>query len=210
MEYLININKEIVKYVEEEILPRYDKFDAAHSREHIQTVIDNSMDLMKHFDVNPDMVYVIAAYHDLGIAGGRENHHRDSGIILENDAFLKKYFTPEQITVMKEAVEDHRASSKSEPRSIYGKIVAEADRNIVVSQVIRRIVQYGLGNYPEYSEEEQYARFKSHLENKYGRNGYLRLWLPQSPNAARLEELRRIIDDEAEVRRLFEKYYRQS
>lgn len=111
---------------------------------------------------------------------------------------------------MKEAVEDHRASNTREPRSIYGKIVAEADRDIVPEQVIRRTVQYGKANYPEMDKERQWERFLKHIEGKYGPDGYLHLWLPQSPNAARLDELREIIADKKMLREKFELYYRQS
>ena len=83
-------------------------------------VIDNSMALAVHFDVNPDMVYAIAAYHDLGVAKGRERHHIESGIIVENDPALKRWFSPGQIQVMKEAVRRPQASNTWEPRSIYG------------------------------------------------------------------------------------------
>ena len=49
----------------------------------------------------------------------------------------------------KEAVvEDHRASTDHEPRSIYGKIVAEADRIIDPDITLRRTVQYGLKQNP--------------------------------------------------------------
>jgi uncharacterized protein len=41
---------------------------------------------------------------------------------------------------MKEAVEDHRASSSRQPRSIYGKIVAEADRDIDTHEIFLRAI----------------------------------------------------------------------
>ena len=37
-----------------------------------------------------------------------------------------------KLKIIKEAIEDHRASAKNEPRSIYGKIVSTADRNNTV------------------------------------------------------------------------------
>lgn len=204
------VSEDLVRYVETEILPRYDAFDPAHRRDHILKVIDNSMALAVHFDVNADMVYAIAAYHDLGVAKGRERHHIESGIIVENDPSLKRWFSSGQIQVMKEAVEDHRASNTREPRSIYGKIVAEADRDIVPEQVIKRTVQYGKANYPEMDRERQWERFLKYIEGKYGPEGYLHLWLPQSPNAPRLDELRGIIADKKTLREKFELYYRQS
>ena len=108
---------------------------------------------------------------------------------------------------MADAAEDHRASAKQAPRTLYGRIVAEADRFIDPETIVKRTIQYGLDNYPELSREEQYQRMVSHLHEKYGRNGYLKLWFPESPNALRLEELRTMMEDEMLLRDLFESYF---
>ena len=199
------VNPDIIAYVEQEILPRYDHFDAAHQRDHIEAVINRSLDLAKHYDVDTDMVYTIAAYHDTGICEGRETHHLVSGRIIREDMKLREWFKEEQIETMAQAAEDHRASSRSKPRSIYGKIVAEADRLISPEKVIRRTIQFGLNHYPELDKEGQYQRFKAHMMEKYSDTGYLRLWIPESDNAMRLEELRRIIRDEKALRTCYER-----
>ncbi len=155
------------------------------------------------------MVYVIAAYHDLGLCEGREFHHLISGKILWADKKLRQWFPEEHIWMMKEAVEDHRASNKHVPRSIYGRIVAEADRIINPDITLRRTVQYGLSNYPELDKEKQYTRFLAHLKEKYAEGGYLKLWIPQSTNAIHLQELRQLIADEEELHKVFEKIYSQ-
>lgn len=201
------INNSLVQYIEQEILPRYEHYDAAHQRDHIDAVILRSLELAKHYDVNVDMVYAIAAYHDTGICEGRETHHLVSGRIIREDKRLHDWFDEQQIETMAQAAEDHRASSTHEPRSIYGKIVAEADRLIVPETVIRRTIQYGLDHHPDYDKEGQYLRFKEHMLEKYSDNGYLRLWLPESDNAPRLEELRTIIRDEARMRQTFDKEF---
>ena len=201
------INNSLVQYIEQEILPRYEHYDAAHQRDHIDAVILRSLELAKHYDVNVDMVYAIAAYHDTGICEGRETHHLVSGRIIREDKRLHDWFDEQQIETMAQAAEDHRASSTHEPRSIYGKIVAEADRLIVPETVIKRTIQYGLDHYPDYDKEGQYQRFKEHMTEKYSDRGYLRLWLPESDNAPRLEELRKIIRDENKLRQTFEKEY---
>ena len=201
------VNPTIIAYVEQEILPRYDHFDAAHQRDHIDAVISRSLDLAKHYDVDTNMVYTIAAYHDTGICEGRDTHHLVSGRIIREDKKLREWFNEDQIETMAQAAEDHRASSGREPRSIYGKIVAEADRLIVPDIVIQRTIQYGLDHYPELDKEGQYKRFRQHLLEKYSDTGYLRLWLPESDNAPRLETLRCIIRDEAKTRAAFEELY---
>lgn len=201
------VSPTLIEYIEQEILPQYDHFDAAHQRNHAEEVTERSLALAQYYDVNKDMVYAIAAYHDTGLREGRDIHHRASGRIIREDMRLREWFNEEQIETMAQAAEDHRASSGHEPRSIYGKIVAEADRLISPEKVIRRTIQFGLDHYPELDHEGQYQRFKAHLLEKYSDTGYLRLWIPESDNAARLEELRAIIRDENKMRAAFEQLF---
>ena len=197
------VSQDLRQYIEENILPRYDNFDKAHQQNHVRTVISQSMELAENLDVNIDMVYAVAAYHDTGLCEDREHHHEVSARIIREDRNLRKWFTEEQISVMADAAEDHRASSDHEPRSIYGRIVAEADRCINPMTIIQRTVQFGLDHYPELDREEHFRRMVAHLHEKYGRSGYLKLWFTDSPNARRLEELRNMMDDEALLRQLF-------
>ena len=198
------ITPSLKSYVEEQIIPRYRDFDRAHDLDHVRTVIDRSLMLATRYDVEPDMVYTIAAYHDTGLVNGRENHHLDAGRILEADTMLRQWFSQEQIHTMREAVEDHRASSDHAPRSIYGRIVAEADRQIDPETVLRRTIQYSLAHYPELDREGHFARCTEHLRGKYAEGGYLRLWIVPSENARRLDELRRIINDAQQLRDRFD------
>ena len=200
---------DLVEFVETKILPQYAAFDAAHNMEHVTRVIRHSLELVKVTGADVNMVYTIAAYHDLGMSGPRAVHHLTGGKILATDARLRKWFSPEQLKVMREAVEDHRASASHSPRSIYGKIVAEADRDLDVDIVIRRTIQFGLANYPHLDYEGQYRRFKEHMDNKYSKDGYIRLWIPNSPNASRLNALRNLIAQPAELRQAFEKIYEE-
>ena len=200
---------DLVEFVETKILPQYAAFDAAHNMEHVTRVIRHSLELVKVTGADVNMVYVIAAYHDLGMSGPRAVHHITGGKILAADARLKKWFSPEQLQVMREAVEDHRASASHSPRSIYGKIVAEADRDLDSDIVIRRTIQFGLANYPELDYEGQYRRFKEHMDNKYSKEGYIKLWIPNSPNAARLNDLRNLIAQPAALRAAFDRIYKE-
>ena len=201
------IDKNLIAYIEQEILPRYDHFDAAHQRNHAEEVIERSLALTEYYNVDTNMVYAIAAYHDRGLCEGRDTHHLVSGRIIRKDMKLREWFDDDQIETMAQAAEDHRASSGHEPRSIYGKIVAEADRLISPEKVIRRTIQFGLDHHPELDKEGQYQRFREHLLEKYSDTGYLRLWIPESDNAARLEELRAIIRNENAMRETFENAY---
>ncbi len=197
------VTQALRKYVEEQIIPMYDTFDPAHRREHVQHVIDEALRLAEHYQVKADVVYTAAAYHDTGLGTGRKTHHLVSGAIIRGDRNLLRWLTPEEIELAAQAAEDHRASSDHEPRSIYGKLIAEADRQIDPMTVIRRTIQYGLKNYPELSREGHWERTMEHLRQKYGENGYLKLWIPESNNAARLQKLRTLIQDESGMRAVF-------
>lgn len=201
------MHEDLRDYIETEILPRYETFDAAHRTDHVRTVIEQSLTLAAHYDTSEEMVYVIAAYHDLGLTDGRERHHIRSGELLAADETLRRWFTEEEMNTMREAVEDHRASAEREPRTVYGRIVAEADRCIDAETVLRRTIQYGLEHCPELDREAQYARCCEHLGQKYADGGYLRLWIPHSENARRLEELRALIRRPEELRRRFDAIY---
>lgn len=200
---------DLVEFIETSILPKYSEFDKAHDLTHVTRVIRRSLDLVRTTGADINMVYAIAAYHDIGMSGPRAVHHITGGQILARDARLKRWFSPEQIKIMKEAVEDHRASASHAPRSIYGKIVAEADRDLEPSTVFRRTVQYGLANYPELDREKQWQRFREHLDNKYSVHGYIRLWIPGSDNERNLAELRELIVKPQELRRIFDTIFEE-
>jgi len=205
-----SIRPELRQYIEEFIIPQYDGFDSAHRRDHVQMVIQQSLEMARNLGVREEMAYVIAAYHDVGLCEGREHHHEVSAKMMKADARLLEWFSQEDIQMMAAAAEDHRASAAHAPRTIYGRIVAEADRFIDPETIIRRTVQFGLEHYPKLSREEHYERMMTHLQEKYGRGGYLHLWFNDSPNAARLERLREMMTDEALMRRLFERFFLNS
>ena len=202
-----DVTLDLMEFVEQNILPRYAAFDKAHRLPHITRIIRRALELAKKIGADCNMTYVAAAYHDLGLAGPRAVHHLTSGKILGADARLRRWFTSQQIKIMKEAVEDHRASASHAPRNIYGKIIAEANRDLEPDVVFRRTVEYGLDRYPEKNKEAQWKRFISHLESKYSTNGYVRLWIPNSPNEANLKKIREIINDKTLLRERFEQIY---
>ncbi len=204
------VSPEVIEYVEREIIPQYQDFDTAHQEDHVRMVIEHSLKLAEHNPaMNTDMVYLIAAFHDLGLVNGRENHHKDSRKILEANPFIKSHFKQKQIVTIGRAVEDHRASSGHKPRNGYGMIVAEADRFIEPETIIRRTIQYGLSHYPELDTEGHYQRTILHLREKYGPNGYLKVWVPWSDNARRLKDLHRLIADEKQIREMFNRLFEE-
>ena len=196
-----------MEFVERNILKRYNAFDAAHNMTHVNRVIKASVQLARKMGADINMAYVVAAYHDLGLEVERATHHIESGKILKADRRLDKWFSAQQIEIMRQAVEDHRASASRAPRNIYGKIVAEADRDLEPMSVIRRTIQFGLAHYPEKTKEEHWDRFIEHLQQKYSSAGYIKLWIAGSDNEQNLRELRRIINDRQLLRQTFEQIF---
>ena len=214
---------EIDRYIYEVIVPQYAGFDAAHKEDHALTVINQAMKLLDDMQqwldgqecsdeqwkvqVDRDVLKMAAACHDLGLINGRDRHHLDSGEIIRRDATLRQWFSEEEVELIAQAAEDHRASGTSDPRSIYGKLVAEADRVIDSETIIRRTIQFGFKHYPELGREGHMQRAVDHLKEKYGRGGYLKLWIPWSDNAARLSALQDTIADDTAIRLEVAKIY---
>ena len=190
------------EYIEQEILPRYAAFDKGHQRDHAESVIQESLILAEEHGADKDMAYTIAAFHDLGLAIDRALHHIHSGEILMADPVLPQFFTTEQLLIMRDAVEDHRASSKNAPRTIYGAIVAEADRHIDPETILRRALQFGMKQHPEADFEWHFERAYQHMLEKYAEGGYMRLWLHSKRNVEGLTALRAIINDKEHMRNI--------
>ena len=201
------IRESLHNYIYQEVIPRYAAFDKAHREDHALTVIDRALSMGRQYDIDEEMLLTAAACHDLGLAVDRKTHHLESGRIIREDKRLSEWFSSGQIETIAQAAEDHRASAKTPPRSIYGRLVAEADRLIVPEAILRRTVQFGLSNYPELDKEGHWTRMLEHLHENYAEGGYLHLLIPGSPNEAPLKRLREMIKDEARLRILFESVF---
>ncbi len=201
------MDKTLVEYIEGAVIPMYDGFDAGHGRDHVRAVIEEAVRLAGFYPVDLNMVYAAAAYHDTGLSVDRKTHHLESGRIIRSDKRLGEWFDLDQIEIIAQAAEDHRASSDHEPRTIYGKIIAEADRQIIPESIILRTVQYGFKHYPELDKEGHWARTCEHMAEKYDVGGYLKLWIPESRNADGLARLRDIIHEKSRLRAMFEAAY---
>lgn len=203
------INNELVKYIESEIIPRYNKIDKAHNENHVTYVIRDSILIAEKYDVNKDIVYAAAAYHDLGLEVERERHEVFSKEIMLNDKRLDEFFSVKEKEIIGDAILTHRASTKVAPNTIYGKIIADADRDLLPVHTIERTVLYSLDNLTDYNRKEHLIRCKDHIESKYGEDGYLRLWLDSETNNKRLEKLRNLLSDESRFERIFDYYFQK-
>jgi len=201
------VSLDLMEFVETNILPRYAAFDRAHNLSHAKRVIEASVRLAKRIGADIDMAYATAAYHDLGLEGPRAVHHLTSGKIVAADRRLRRWFSTDQITIIKEAVEDHRASASHAPRSVYGKIVAEADRDLEPDSVFRRTIEFGLDHYPDKNKEEHWQRFSQHIADKYSDNGYIKLWIPGSDSERQLKQIRETAASAARLRQVFDRIF---
>ena len=201
-----NVNKELKKYIEENIFPNYKKNDLGHNLEHIKYVIERSLKFANEIDdINHDMVYTIAAYHDIGHYIDAKNHEKVSSEILFNDENLKKFFSKAEIKIMSEAVYDHRASLEGEPRSIYGKIVSSADRETRVNVQLQRMYEYRLTHYPEKSLDWMIEDTRLYIINKFGKRGYAteKIYFEDLDYKNFLEELSIITENKETFRKIF-------
>lgn len=170
-----NIRREIKEYIEKEIFEEYKLNEKGHGINHIKYVIRRNLQFAETIEnIDYEMVYVIAAYHDIGHHIDAKNHEIISAQILSEDKKLKKFFSEEQIMVMKEAIEDRRASKDTEPRTIYGKIVSSADRNTDIEFTLKRCYSYRTNHSPELNQDEIIEVCRKFLIEKFGINGYAR------------------------------------
>lgn len=191
------INEQLKDYIEESIFPEYDKNEIAHGISHIKTVIRRSFELIKqnNLEVDNNIVYTVAAYHDIGHHIDRKKHEIISAEIMSKDENLNKFFSQEELKTIKEAIEDHRASIDHEPRSIYGKIVSSADRNNTIEQCLERPYYYAKKQEPNASDEELFKKSYEHLKLKFGENGYAKFYLKDEEYDKFLKELRTLLKD---------------
>lgn len=164
--------KELKEYIESTILPMYDGLDKGHGIEHIRYVIRRSINFAKQVNADEELAYVIAVYHDIGNLVDRKHHEIMSGKIVREDAKLQQFFGCDTIELIAQAVEDHRASAGRIPRSIYGKIVSSADRNVDFNAAIERAYEFRHKMIPEIGLEAAMEDARIHLLSKYGPDGY--------------------------------------
>lgn len=194
------INNDLRKYIEEHIFSLNNKNDIGHNMEHVLYVIKRSLKFAEevdNIDININMVYVIASYHDVGHHIDAKNHEKVSSEIFLNDVEMKKYFNEEERKIISEAILDHRASGNNEPRSVYGKIVSSADRNTSLDEPLMRTYQYTKKHCPELSIDEMIDRAMKHLIDKYGREGYAleKMYFKDEDYVNYLEELWELLDN---------------
>ena len=194
------VNKNLEDYIEKKVLPQYDANNVGgHGKEHIETVINRSFEIVKEFnlDVNKDMVYTIAAFHDIGYKENPDQHEEVSSEKFKQDKEIAKFFNDEQIKVIAEAIVDHRASLEYEARSIYGKIVSSADRETSVENMLTRSILYQADKHkaenPTIEQVIEYSYKK--LSSKYGKGGYAKMYYPDKKYTQYLDKMQELLEN---------------
>lgn len=79
--------------MKENIFLEYNKNDSGHNLEYIKYVIRRSLKFVKEVsDINLDMVYVIAIYHDTVHHIDSKNYEKIYLEMLMNDKNIRKFF----------------------------------------------------------------------------------------------------------------------
>lgn len=201
------VNEEFKKYVESYIIPLYSNFDKAHDENHVRQVIENSLLMAKEYNLDENIIYAAAAYHDIGLSVERNRHEVYSKEIMFQDEIIQTYFTADEQIIIGDAILTHRASNKTEPKTLYGKVIADSDNDLQKDRIIERMLLYSIDHYPEYSKSNHLVRCYNHAIEKYGETGYLKLWLDSNVNKNNLNEIRKIIADKKLFEKEFSYYY---
>ena len=193
-------------YIEKNILPLYEKNDSGHGIEHIRYVTERCLRFAEQFDgINTDMLFAIAAFHDIAHHIDKKSHETLSAKMFYENEDMKAFFSNEERLIIKEAIEDHRASADHTPRSDYGKIISSADRSTDAEEFLRRTHAYTLKHQPDFTEDEMIERAYSHTKEKYGREGYAKHYVEDTEYSAFRQKINLLLND----KELFEQRYRK-
>lgn len=193
------INGELREYIERYVLPQYDTNIGGHGIDHIRIVIERCFEIIDEFnlDVDPNMIYTIAAFHDIGYKEDPDNHEEVSSRKFREDKTINNFFNEEQIEVISEAIVDHRASLEYEARSIYGKIVSSADREVSVERMLDRSFKYQFDKHkdenPSTLQVIDYSYKK--LFSKYGKEGYAKMYFPDKKYLDYLKTMQELLEN---------------
>lgn len=195
----MEINGELKKFLDEEILTLYDDNIGGHGVEHIKYVIERSFEIIKEFDldVNLNIVYTVAVFHDIGYKENPEEHHIVSANMFLDNNIIKKFFSEEEINIIYEAIIDHRASLDYDARSIYGKIVSSADREIDVDRLLTRSLLFAFDKYKGKDKdvneiiEDSYNK----ISKKYGSGGYAKIFYEDKKYREFINKVRFLTDN---------------
>ena len=216
------VNPELKQYIESTLFPQYESLNGeAHGIGHIKQVIQRTYEIGDEYEesnpdqepLNANIAYITAAYHDIGDHVNRKKHHIISAEMMMADKGLDAFVTPEEKLIIKEAIEDHRASKEEIPRTIYGRLVLTADRNNELQDFFERRIKTSMERHPEFTEEQILDEVYKSSYKKFGRNSGYALkkpgYLPSKKLEAHFERITELLDDEEKFKEEAKKYLKK-
>lgn len=198
------VKSELKTYIEENILHVYSLNDKGHGIEHINYVLERCFVFEIQFEnIDPDILYTIACFHDIAHHINKAQHEVLSAENFYKNENMKNFFTEDERVIIKEAIEDHRASAKKIPRSDYGKIISSADRSTDVEDFLRRTHAYTLKHFKNITEEEIIERAYTHTKEKYGSKGYAKHYVKDEQYDNFREKINQILNDKKAFKELY-------
>ncbi len=199
------VNKDLVEYVKTSIFPKYELNDKGHGIIHIIEVIRRSFELNENLklNLNKDMIFAIAAYHDLGKYINSDIHEKIAANMFIKDENMKKFFTVEQRKTIKEAIEDHRSSKEDNPRTKYGELISSADRNTRIEIVFIRSFFVGQERTPDINVEDYLDYTYKRLSKRYSVEEPENMFLEDDTYRQFLKDMRNLLKDEEKFKKLY-------
>ncbi len=191
------VSGKLMQYIEKKIFPMYQQNDLGHNIVHIKEVIRRCFVLNQTFNLklNEDMIFAMAAYHDLGKHLDHEHHHLIAGKLFFDDQNMKSFFNEQQMKIIREAIEDHRSSKADAPRSIYGKLISSADRNTSIEIVFIRSFFVAHERMPEENIETYLDYTIKRLSKKYSEENPENMFYEDDVYKKFLIEMRKLLKD---------------
>lgn len=198
------VNNDLKEYIENNIMPTYNLNDKGHNQSHVKFVFKRAIEISKNYDIDYNILYTCVMYHDIACHINREKHEILSAEIAYNDKFLNEFFSKEELITIKEAIEDHRASSNNIPRNIYGKILSSADRKVSIKNYFVSSLFFGQTDINKINIEEAINQSYNHAIKKFGKNGYAtnKFYVEDDRYKKFLNDLQSLIENKEEFYRL--------
>ena len=187
---VFDVTPEFIKEVITHFEPWYKDVDKGHGLKHVSEVMYLALDINKKLQLTArnDIIVIAAIAHDMFSFTDRELHHEKAAeyILTTEDTFITNYPYEDRL-IISAAIREHRGSYKGKYTTIVSDIISAADRGKPnVKDIIKRIhncskdlrLQKGFKAdfiLDKNSTEEMFLeRTLSHLQKKFGKNGYAR------------------------------------
>ncbi len=195
------LNKKLKSYIETNILPVYDDFDKGHGKNHILAVAQRSLSICSGFDdIDENIVYTAACYHDIGMKIERKNHALHSKELVLKDENLKNFFTQQEIETIAQACADHSTSAGIKPKSIYGMILSDADKDDDIDISLSRAWEYSINHFPENTFDDNVENIYQQIVMRFGENGTVKYYIISPQDSAFLKTMKLFIKDKNYLR----------